>query len=84
MISRGLIVVALLCLFVGQALASPFLVCMKRLPISGGGSCLACQVVDTRGMTHMSEEDFCGGLRSQRFQYEQDAVKFINRNCDCQ
>lgn len=80
---KGLIVVALMSLLATEVMATPFLVCMKRLPMRGGGSCRACQIVDTRGMTAPTEDDLCGGLPYRRFYDEDDAIKFMNRNCDC-
>jgi hypothetical protein len=74
---RGLIVVVLLCLFASEALATPFYVCMKRLSMRGGGTCTACKLVDTGGMS-MTDDDACGGLPSRYFHDEIDARKFMN------
>jgi hypothetical protein len=79
---RGLIVVALISLFAGEALATPFYVCMKRLAMRSGGTCTACKLVDTGGMS-ISADDACKGLPSRMFHNEIDARKFMNRECDC-
>ncbi len=79
---RGMIVVAPLCLFAGEALATPFYVCMKRLAMRGGGTCTACKNVDTRSMS-LSADDACGGLPSPYFHDEIEARKFMNVRWDC-
>ncbi len=79
---RGLIVVALLCLFAGDALATPFYVCMKRLVMRGGGTCTACRLVVTRGMSR-SADDSCGWLPSRYFHDEKNALKFMNVRSNC-
>jgi hypothetical protein len=80
---RLLLVVALMSLVSSEALATPFLVCMKRYPLRGGGSCLACEIVDLQGMTTRTDDDACGGLQNRRFYREEDAIRFVNRHCDC-